>query len=496
VSSSTEFAPGGTALPPARARAPDAAGARSRSAIAPLALLALLGTGCPPVVLPTPQCPAGPPAPPPAGPPTSRAGRKSLEIDLRSTYVRTLLGRTIATAAQPSPTATSGADVVGTSLVERTAGGQREDLVEVRFAVWLRGGDGGHVMLPERTYTLQLRLVPHLVTPATVPDPASRRALLQCGAGDACQNGVVVALELLALTGGGVRGPEEPVDCRTSRYDLIDEQVLGQAYAVVGQQAPIALRVDGVLDVLSALTAQPAHLVGLDWAADGDLQVALVVDQGTPATFAPGAPELLRFSNADWGASVDTALLAPLITSKVADLVREKATQVKLDPPSVAFTADGLQVDVAGKVSVPVCGDVPFTASILGATQVCDGALWGCAPPIAPQVHPASGAQSACVAVGTALVSAVTAIGSALSSAAAWVASLGSGAGPRPAPAGAPGTTCFDAKDGLVLPLGNLDLLRAGGLSTDREFYLYGRSGVMDALNPARPILPGAPCPK
>jgi hypothetical protein len=99
------------------------------------------------------------------------------------------------------------------------------------------------------------------------------------------------------------------------------------------------------------------------------------------------------------------------------------------------------------------------------------------------------------VSVASALASAVNAIGSALSSAANWVASLGSGAPPKPPPSGGSGK-CFDVRDGLLVPLGSLDVLRAGGLDTDQEFYLYGRSGLMDAQNPARPALPTTPCPK
>jgi len=436
--------------------------------------------GCPNSTLPTPKCAATQLPGDPLGAASPRAGRASIRLEASAWYIAALVRRIIGELHPEDPNATSGVEIGAIRLSEEGTGAQRQNLVAVQFSAWLRGQDGSHVMLPGRTYKLQLQILPHLLTAQNTPDLATRRAFLDCAADAPCETGLVVVFAFKALLGGGQRPANEPVDCAKPSYDLIDEQVLTRSLEAAAALRPMGIALDSVMTTLRTRLALDVRATGVDLGTDQHLVLGLLLDAGTPSTFDSFATGLGHGNDVDWAIEIDPALLAPAIRRKAIELATQRISGVVLGgPPSVAFDDDGIALGLAGTVPVPVCGAVPFTASALALAGVCGHALGACANtaahPITVTVTPRDGSQAACLDVAKFLKSIADQVH-------AVTVAL---AGGTPASTTTP-PTCAAITSPVLYPIGAHDVIYPLRLDTDRMFAVAGRSQLMDNQHPER----------
>lgn len=474
-------------------------------------LLALLATGalgatCPAPVPPKVICDDDVPAAPRFGTPAPRAARRSIGVDLRFPYasalVRLQAGALGALSAQCTPPDAAhpvecGIDLVKVSLGERGAGSDRVSYVTVKFVPWLRDvkANGARVPLPGREYTLEARLVPYLLTRATLPDAGNRRTLLGCGADPTCDEGILLALEYLSLARGA------PLDCSTAARDDVDAKILKLVREYFVNQHPTALRLDGLLEVVRSMVGAPVNAVGMDWSTARDVKLALVLDRGTPSRFDADEPTFAEApASDDWSAFIDPAVVAPLMKTKLEAYASDPKNAPGfsgVSVPAVAFVDGGAQVAITGLYGVSVCGAVPFSAGFVVGAEVCDGRLLALPPSAqalrsAVTLRPRNDLQKACVDAAVWLDGAVKTLES-------WAKSVfGGGAAIVPVASaacagGVPVTRCP-----LVVPVGSLDTLYAARIAVSAAaIRLYGRSELMNSREPARPPLPApAPCSK
>jgi hypothetical protein len=454
----------------------------------PALLLALatmtLGATCPQVQgPPPPRCPEAPIAADPLGEPSPRAGRSSARFEARGLYLAALVHGALAPRLADDPTAPIGVDQGTFRLLEATEAQQRINRVTMQFSVWARGQDGGHVDLPGRTYTLRLRLRPHLITRQNTPDADTRRLFLGCDPGAPCDAGLVVAFAFDGMLGGGQRGPAEVVDCHSSNYDLIDEGVLARTVKAVAELRPLGVSLDSVMELLATRLGLDAHLVGMDLGTDQHLVVGLLLDVGAPAPFDSFAASFSRGDDVDWALRIDTALLVPAIRGKVAEIAAAQGGGIRLtQPAAVQFVPEGVRAQIKATFAVPVCGDVPFSATTTMKPGVCGNVLGACADVPAPVVSPSSSSQGTCVDLaktGKSIVDGLDALGR-------WLAG-----GPTPPPA--PSQACARIAGPLLFPVGG-DVVYPVRFDTDGVFSVLGRSQLMDNRHPGRTPPPLAGC--
>lgn len=444
--------------------------------------------GCPGATLPTPKCAATQLPSDPLGGPSPRAGRASIRLEAKGFYIAALVRRIIDQLRPEDPNASSGVEMGAIRLTEEGTGAQRQNLVSLPFSAWLRGQDGSHVMLPGRTYKLQLQVLPHLLTRQNTPDLATRRAFLDCADDAPCETGLVVMFAFKALLGGGQRAANAPVDCTKPDYDLIDEQVLTRSLEATAALRPMGVALDGVMAVLRTRLALDVHAIGIDLGTDQHLVLGLLLDAGTPSTFDNIASALGHSDDVDWAVELDTALLAPAIRSKVLELARQRISgAVFSGSPSVAFESAGITLGLAGTAPAGVCGGVPFSASALALPAVCGYALGACANtpahPIAVTVTPRDSGQAACLDVAKFLKSIADQVH-------AVTVAL---AGGTPASTSTP-PTCTAITSPVQYAIGKHDVVYPLRLDTDEAFIVAGRSQLMDNLNPQRTPPPLSGC--
>ena len=289
-----------------------------------------------------------------------------------------------------------GATLNGFTLSQVKLGTSAVNHDGVQITVFLFGTQGQPVPLPDRTYTVQVQLVPYLVTAATVPDAATRRTLLGCDPSATCE-GVIVDFNFDALLGGPHGVGATPLSCSTPGYDFIDDKLLSTVEALTANPAQTrkALALDSILKQVGGATevsacapcappaeaAHTAHLVGLDVASDGDLAIALALSfdglSYTPAPF-PSSSSVVRLaSDADWGVGIDTGFALPLVTKQLVAKAQCKGG-VHIDgTPSLTLqqgvgqTTGGIILKLAGHYEPPVCNAVPFTLTATAQPQTC-----------------------------------------------------------------------------------------------------------------------------
>src|SRR5262245_34827022 len=207
-------------------------------------------------LLPTPQCPSISAAGDPLGPPTPQTGRASIRLAASQFWVAALVKKAIEDVPLQDPSGNFGAEVGRITLMEETSGGQTKNILAVAMSGWALGEGNKHVLLPGRTYSLRVQLLPHWITAANMPDATLRRSYLGCTPDEPCDTGVVVSFVYDSLKGGGTRGANAPVDCQAKDYDNIDEIALKAAIGAFscGDPArclrPMGFSLDSVLDTL------------------------------------------------------------------------------------------------------------------------------------------------------------------------------------------------------------------------------------------------------
>jgi len=491
---------------------------------------------CPQPQLPQPSCPNVPPtqAQPNYGPPATQPGTASMEVDLSSNYVSTLA------SAAGVPTTTSnacggtvcGADIQQISLIQQDSQGTyaNMNLLGLQLAVWMTNPQNSNkVYLPSRTYTLLIQLVPHLISPATITSLPARQTLLNCGSTPSCGTyGVLVELAYFKLLKGSLIAfyGLPSVDCNSSNYDLIDQQVLTAVLELFNgykdsagnyhppRNTPIAFSLDSALHNMGQLLNQQLSLIGVDLGTDQSLKIGLLFADnngnaiGTPMTFAPHVPPLIDSHPAvlnfqeDWGIQIDTGLLQTAIAKFAATMATTPPSgdpSVTVNSTAISFSGTGVNVNLSATKPMGLCGNVSFTASTTITPNLCscggnntNANLRVCMPP-SPSINCTSGAATCgCAWVGSLLTGVTTFVGNFLSAVAQSfkggmaTATVGSGPGP------CPDNSCTNL--GMVqLSLGS-DTLYAVELDVNGMFYLAGRSRLLDSTQPGRGTLP-APCP-
>lgn len=260
--------------------------------------------------IPTPNCPQ-PPTLPDRGPVAQRSTTSSIDVELSQGYMRERVRAMVDTPE----TASSGVDVGTVTLEEVVTGSDRLNLVSIVITPWLKADTPTAVPAPlPRSYILRLKMVPHLITPATTPDPARRRELL-CAPGDtACtaDSGVLLTFEFYELFS---RVNQEAVACTSSNYDLIDAQVLGGVYESLGKQGPLLLPGGQLTSMISGIIGSPVNLIGVNVGSDLELKIGFLLDQGTPDPFDPNTA-LSHFPNEDWGIDIDTDFITTAVRAQ------------------------------------------------------------------------------------------------------------------------------------------------------------------------------------
>jgi hypothetical protein len=429
--------------------------------------------------------------------PAARSGTASFELALTGNYVRALVQPEIVAALSGGPDTREdadtkyGADVVAVGLKEERAGGTRVNLVKLKFAVWLKSRDHADpsgttftkTLLPGRTYTIRLKIVPYLITPTTTPGEITRRVLLGCGNYDpACgTEGIVLGFELDGLTGGGARSADEPVDCKSSSYDLIDQQIVQKVVEGTAHLNAFALPIHKIVNLVSALVRVKANVTGMDLASDGDLKLAVVVDQGTPFAF-DSTSVFSHYPDTDWGFSLDTNLIDAALRRKIIAAAAQSDATVTVTPGPTRFTAVGsaggkhnlLSVDVTGSKPVPICGNIGISFHVSVEPRICkrgtDAMLVMC------------NLEKTAPAWADACTSILKFLGDVAQSFQGGFAE----AIIRPA------DVCEDQS--TIAFANGADILYATQVDTDGTFYIGGRSQQMDLAAPTRTSAPPA-CP-
>ena len=471
--------------------------------LAPLAAALGIGHACSqiPSSLPTPACPGLSARADPLGPPSARAGKSSLKLQVSGKYVTALLKKkltdALVTPAQPAGDGgdLEGADIQTVKLVEMADGLGRRNLVTIQFSAWLRGADGGHVYLPGRTYTLRVRLEPLLITPEAMGDAAQRRGYLQCDASESCNYGLVVVPVFDSVVGGGARAYNAPVDCKSSDYDFIDQNIMQLVLASFACNTPDAcvppfgFPLDSVLASMGDKLGANLRPLGIDLGTDGDLVVGLLLSGFGSSPFDNFATGLARSPDVDWALQIDTTLLVPAIQAHA--VAEAKKQQVTIAPkPTVEFLREGIRITAAGSYRLPVCGDVAFTGTITASTGVCGNLPGGCVripnlpdalrgPSPVIVAAPRDDAQGACISGALALSDLRDAF-----------ASLGKALTGQRNSDPKVEETCFALGTQRAYRLGD-DFLYPSQLDTDEWFVLKGRSLKMDALNRRPPATTG-----
>jgi hypothetical protein len=322
------------------------------------------------------------------------AGSSSVDIELNRLYV---IAR-VRDLLEGSQTGDAGAFVRSVDLREipGTSGAPLSTL-SVRLEPWLRDSQSGQALPIGRSWNVTLRLTPHLITPATVPDEAERRRLL-CPASDPdcpTDRGASLTFDLHEVT--PACDPADPVDAR----------VRPKIYEALARQRPLVLPTTAVSAVLHKVTGDTARLADVNVSADGLLKIGVLYEiAGVPQAahaFDRASQILSRYPQNDWIVSIEPGIMRAGVYSRIERMLAGKVPGSRLDPDQfeARFVPDA--VEVSGVAVLPVPGICGTTAQISFAgrnpTKVCrktDG-LWIVGYPVVDDA--ASVGFNACVSI-------------------------------------------------------------------------------------------------
>lgn len=351
------------------------------------------GGGLPPV-----QCPLPPPSTVSYGPEAAQAATTSLTIALSQSYMREKIKAQLttglpATATQaqlaiadgaPGAIPKAGVDVSTVRLEQRTVQGQPLNLLALDVVPWLRSEQtdpsdpSGQTMrlsrasVSTRPFTLRLRIVPHLITPATVADRATRAGILACDPADTTCAGAALSFAFYELYD---KGASKVVACNGSAQstppDLVSQQVLAGIYGTLATQEPLRLPTAGLLSMIASMTGASANLVGMSIGTDLDLKIGLLLDVGTPRPFDPQAA--FRNADQDWAVTIDPALITSQVDMTLATSGASSTPPVAFNRPStVTFRPGELDVSATGTATTTAFAcHVPVSVSVEIAMSSC-----------------------------------------------------------------------------------------------------------------------------
>lgn len=333
-----------------------------------LALLPILMSCVPTGTLPPqPQCPA-PPAITDRGPIPAMGGQSSVDIELNRLYI---IERVRSMLEQSQTGDSGGAFVRGIDLKEiHDASNQRISVIAIRLEPWLRGQSGQPASL-QRTYRLDLKAIPHLITPTTVPDTARRKQLL-CPTNASCttDQGMLLTFDLFELYNVSFNRPA----CNTP--DMIDEKVVPKIFENLASQSPLALPTDAIGAVLASATGSAVNLTDVNISMDGFLKLGLQYDVGSTHVFDRNTQLLSRYPNRDWMVDIDTSILRDAVRTKMLEIITKMKSGSTITSFNAAFLPGEIRVNGTAAVPVPgICGSpAPVTIAARNPAQMCKDA--------------------------------------------------------------------------------------------------------------------------
>jgi hypothetical protein len=399
-------------------------------------------------------------------PVAARAAQTSIDIELGQLYMRRRINAALEAPPPDKPTPDSGIFVDDVGLSESGSGPQKVNLLTLRITPWLRGGSGQPASL-QRSYRVQLKIVPYLVTPSTVADAPKRHAML--GGAD---SGAALRFELAELFS---LVNQAAVACSSPNYDIIDSNVLGSLYDSLSRQDPLVLPSGALTSMADSMLGSTTNLVGMNVGSDLDLKIGLTLDQGAPTTF-DAQTSLPHFPSADWGVRLDTAFVTAAITSTARSSAAALDPAASISSVNVAYNPAGIDVVAMGALNK--CGTIHFASNVHVTPLVrrrADGKVIVVAPSSSTQSNDAGIGNGICIVFDQILQSFAHPMGRA-------TATISTG-GECAFPMGSP--VEFDA--------GPNDHFYAIAVDTDAFFYIAGRSTFMDQLVSPRPAV--TPCP-
>lgn len=317
---------------------------------------------------PQSQCPA-PPAIADRGPIPPMAGQSSVDIELDRMYI---IERVRGMLEQSQSGAAAGVFVRGIDLKEiQDASNQRISVIAIRLEPWLRGQSGQPASL-QRTYRLTLKAIPHLITPATVPDPVRRRQLLCPPANASCatDQGMLLTFDLFELYNVSFVRPA----CNAP--DTIDLQVVPEVFRNLASQSPLALPTDAIGAVLASATGGVVNLTDINISMDGFLKLGLQYDVGSTHVFDRNTQLLSRYPNRDWMVDIDTSILRNAVRTRMLGALTNQVPNSTITSFNVAFLPSEIRVNGTAAVPVPgICSSpAPVTIAARNPAQMCKDA--------------------------------------------------------------------------------------------------------------------------
>ena len=485
-------------------------------AYAVTALAALVGPCQTRTTLPRPECAAPRRAAVDYGAPSPRSTSASVAIEITGAYmadrVRQSFEKPLPASAtdqelavpdgQPNHIPSSGIVVKSVTLQEMMVGAERVNLLEIQITPWLlsKTSDPQHAGAwtlakgeVQRYFALRLRLAPRLVTPATVPDLARRRALLGCGTDPTCgMSGAIVPLELYELYDVSnqqlVQCTMNP-DVRNASYDIIAQPVhqgvLDALYGTSQKEgaAPLVLPGQKIVELVSGIAGTPVQLTGIAFGTDQNLKIGFLLDQGSSMPFS-SATGLTHYPQ-DWGVQIDTSFITSSITKKITAATAAHVPPITTGAVTVRYEAQAPALPGGwNRISV----DAPATAAALGCTvpvsihaelsPIVRRNASNKSTIIAPTTQTAAVHPNFCIIFKTFLFGAAT----------ATVCTGGPCTPPPPDP-------CPELAE-VEFTVGPGDVFYAIAIETDGEFYIAGRSTFRDAAIAAMGLQPRAAVPK
>lgn len=510
------------------------ASVRHESLVVALVALPLVAASCPP----TKPCAFTPPVArgaPPALPVAPIAGESHVDIELARLYLRTRIEALVATpdADECGAQTKTGVFVRDVKLEEVTEAGAKLNLLTIRLEPWMRGQSGAPVGL-QQSYRLRLRLVPSMVSPATVPDQARRRALLcspdpactqaqlcgqaarcvqdcrtaSCDAGQceglcqwsrvpalacppdpacATQEALLLAFALHDLTSLGSGNLVAGADGRcTAACSVLDQQIVGALSDALAKPQPMTLPTAPISDMIRSITGASPAVTGVALGSDGDLKIGLRLDAPGASPF-DSSTFMTHLPRGDWAVRLATSFVDRKIDELVTGAITDKVGPIAVvsHPVPVTYLADGLHL--AGSFSITNCPNFRMAVKATITPAMCSAAgtstLRMCQGPTTNEDH-SVGTGGLCALWETVK----------LSFRGGWaVARVGSGGGSADCPVNQaiqfPAGAWCKAGGALVR-----DDFYATGIVTDGTIFIMGRSSAVDQCTGRAPQRPGA-CP-
>ena len=395
--------------------------------------------------------------------PAARAETTSVNLELDKLYMRHRVIDALQGTGIDNPSPAEGVDVNDVRLVQQPDSSATPNMLVLRITPWLRGAQGQHVSL-QRSYRLDLKLTPYLLTPETEPDARKRHNLLGTDEkGHPLDDGIAIRFDLVELHSLTY---DQKVECSNPNFDPIDAKFLEGLSNQLAAQAPFIVPTKAVTDAIGKLGASTA-IDGINLGTDGDFKLGLRVKGAAGRSFQPQTA-LSHFPSDDWAIDIDPDLIKPAIGAIVASgassagLTPNGSARVEFDPGGVLR----IYQNVGGCGS----GDIGNVYALVTMSIVRIGPDGP--PPGTQYVLRAVQTPDADARVKTCIL--VSHLGRGLAT-----ATIGPGTS----------TACTDVMAKIAFQVSPSEWFYATALDTDGVFYIAGRSSSADAWRGARPAV-------